>query len=95
MRIHQYPAPHILHTKHFSIDDDIAVIGSSNMDMRSFGLDCEVSLMVRSTEYVDKMRKVEDHYRSIGKELTLEQWEKEPLLSTTKDGLARLTSSLQ
>lgn len=95
MRIHQYPAPYILHAKHFSIDDDIAVIGSSNMDMRSFGLDCEVSLMVRSSEYVSKMRQVEDHYRSIGKELTLEEWEKESLLNTTKDGLARLTSALQ
>ena len=95
MRIHQYPAPYILHAKHFSIDDDIAVIGSSNMDVRSFGLDCEVSLMVRSSEYVSRMRLVEDEYRRIGKELTLQEWEKEPLLSTTADGLARLTSSLQ
>ena len=40
-----YPAPYILHSKHFSIDDDVAVIGSSNMDIRSFNLDFEVSVM--------------------------------------------------
>ena len=43
VRIFLYPAPYILHSKHFSIDDDIAVIGSSNMDIRSFSLNAEVS----------------------------------------------------
>ncbi|MET1038647.1 MAG: phospholipase D-like domain-containing protein, partial [Aeromicrobium sp.] len=38
VRIQLYPAPWVLHSKHFSIDDDVAVIGSSNMDMRSFAL---------------------------------------------------------
>ena len=46
VRIHLYPAPAVLHSKHFSIDDDVAVIGSSNMDMRSFALNHEVSLML-------------------------------------------------
>lgn len=95
LRIYQYPAPYILHAKHFSIDDDVAVIGSSNMDMRSFGLNCEVSLMVRSPHYVAEMRQVEDEYRRISTELTAEQWATEPLRRTTLDGLARLTSALQ
>ena len=34
MRIFLYPAPYVLHSKHFTIDDDVAVIGSSNMDLR-------------------------------------------------------------
>ncbi len=46
VRIWMYRAPYILHSKHFTIDDDVAVIGSSNMDMRSFSLNMEVSLMV-------------------------------------------------
>lgn len=95
LRIYQYPAPYILHAKHFSIDDDVAVIGSSNMDMRSFGLNCEVSLMVYSTDFVAQMQMVEDRYREISTELTLDQWEQEPLRRTTIDGLARLTSALQ
>ena len=95
VRIFQYPAPYILHAKHFTIDDDVAVIGSSNMDMRSFGLNLEVSLMVRGREFVREMRAVEDGYREISKELTLAEWLKQPLRSTVLDNLARLTSALQ
>ena len=35
VRIYLYKAPYILHSKHFSVDDDVAVIGSSNMTMGS------------------------------------------------------------
>ena len=45
VRIFQYPYPAVLHAKHFSVDDHTAVIGSSNMDIRSFNLDFEVSMM--------------------------------------------------
>ena len=37
----------------------------------------------------------ESDYRARSTELTLAQWEREPLRRTTLDGLARLTSSLQ
>src|SRR5699024_2478935 len=36
VRIWLYRAPTILHAKHVSIDDSVTVIGSSNMDIRSF-----------------------------------------------------------
>ena len=52
VRIHLYPAPAVLHSKHFSIDDDVAVIGSSNMDMRSFALNYEVSMMLTGGDIV-------------------------------------------
>ncbi|MDN4597167.1 cardiolipin synthase [Leifsonia virtsii] len=95
VRIWMYKAPYILHAKHFTIDNDVAVIGSSNMDMRSFQLNMEVSLMVRGRSFVDEMRKVEDGYRRDSRELTLEEWMKQPLRSTVLDNLARLTSALQ
>ncbi len=95
VRIFRYPAPYILHAKHVSIDDDVAVIGSSNMDIRSFLLDCEVLLLVHGESFVADMRGIEAKYRDISKELTLEEWNAEPLRSTVLDGLARLTSALQ
>ena len=90
-----YKAPTILHSKHISIDNDVAVIGSSNMDMRSFSLNLEVSLMVRGASFVDQMRAVEQRYRDDSRQLSLEEWLKQPLRSTVLDGLARLTSALQ
>ncbi|KRA24962.1 cardiolipin synthase [Microbacterium sp. Root61] len=95
VKIWMYKRPYILHTKCFTIDDEVAVIGSSNMDMRSFGLNMEISLLVRGEEFVTEMREVEDIYRSLSRELTLEEWLKQPLRSTVLDNLARLTSALQ
>ncbi|MET0843857.1 MAG: cardiolipin synthase [Mycetocola sp.] len=94
VRIFLYPEPYILHSKHLSIDDDIAVIGSSNMDIRSFSLNMEVSLLVRGRSFVTAMRRVEQAYRDAGRELTLEEWRREPRTATVLDGLARLTSAL-
>jgi cardiolipin synthase A/B len=94
VRIFMYPAPYILHAKHLSIDDDIAFIGSSNMDIRSFSLNAESSLLVRGESFVRQMREVEQGYRDAGRELTLAEWQKEPLKATFWDGLARLTSAV-
>src|SRR3954452_21923378 len=47
-----YDKPTILHAKHFTIDDDVSIVGSSNIDMRSFSLNMEVSLMVRGRSFV-------------------------------------------
>ncbi len=95
VRIWMYRRPLILHTKSLTIDDETAVIGSSNMDMRSFGLNLEISMLVRGAEFVQELRAVEDEYRANSRELTLEEWKKQPLHSTVLDNLARLTSALQ
>jgi cardiolipin synthase len=95
VKIYMYKAPYVLHAKHFTIDDDVAVIGSSNMDMRSFSLNFEVSLMVRGSSFVQALRAVEDGYRADSRELTLEEWMRQPLRSTILDNLARLTSAVQ
>ncbi len=95
VRIWLYSRPYILHTKSLTVDEEIAVIGSSNMDMRSFGLNMEISMLVRGVEFVDDLRAIEDSYRANSRELTLEEWQRQPLRSTVLDNLARLTSALQ
>ena len=95
VHIYCYPAPFILHAKHLSVDDELALIGSSNMDIRSFGLNSEISLMVHSSTFVTQMRAVERGYRDISRKLTPEDWRREPMTATVLDGLARLTSALQ
>ncbi|MEN2738483.1 cardiolipin synthase [Microbacterium sp. X-17] len=95
VKIWMYRKPFILHSKSLTIDDGVAVIGSSNMDMRSFGLNMEISMLVRGEGFVEQMREVEATYRSLSRELTLEEWMRQPLRSTVLDNLARLTSALQ
>ncbi len=95
VRIWLYKAPTVLHAKHFTIDDQVAVIGSSNMDMRSFSLNLEISVMVRSPEFVARLRTIEDGYRSHSRELTLDEWLSRPALSKVLDNVARLSAAVQ
>ena len=95
VRIWMFRPPYILHSKHFTIDGDVAVVGSSNMDQRSFGLNMEISMVVHGADFVRDLDDVNDYYRANARELTLEEWEQQPLPSQLLDGLARLTSALQ
>jgi cardiolipin synthase len=95
VRIFRYPAPYVLHSKHFTIDDDVAVVGSSNMDMRSFALNYEVSLMLLGPEVVKRMRAVEDDYRALSSELTRSEWSGRSRGSRYVDNVMRLTAALQ
>ncbi|MEO6530602.1 MAG: cardiolipin synthase [Specibacter sp.] len=95
VRIYLYPKPMVLHAKHFTVDSDVAVIGSSNMDMRSFSLNLEVTVMMIDRDVVQQMHAVEDHYRAISRELKLEEWVTRPILARYVDNVARLTATLQ
>ena len=95
VKIHRYRAPLILHAKSMSVDDDIAVIGSSNMDIRSFELNLEITLVCYSAQVVADLRKLEEAYLHRSRRLELEAWQARPLHTKLFDNLARLTSSLQ
>jgi cardiolipin synthase A/B len=95
VRIWLYHAPTILHAKHLTIDDQVAIIGSSNMDMRSFSLDLEISVMVKGTQFVTSLRRIEDSYRANSRELLLDEWLKRPWMSKILDNVMRLTAAVQ
>jgi cardiolipin synthase A/B len=95
VRIYLYPAPAILHAKHISVDELGIVVGSSNMDIRSFSLDLELSLMTCGRAFADEMRAVEDEYRRLSRELTLQEWLRRSRSHGLVDDLARLTSAVQ
>jgi len=95
VKIWLYRAPTVLHAKHFTIDDQVAVIGSSNMDMRSFSLNLEISVMVRGAKFVQSIRDLEESYRENSRELTLDEWMTRPFKSRVLDNVARLTAAVQ
>ena len=72
MKIYLYRAPTILHAKHLSIDDDVAVIGSSNLDIRSLSLHMELSVLVHGAKFTAALRAVEDDYRSKSRQVVLQ-----------------------
>ncbi|RIX30158.1 cardiolipin synthase [Amnibacterium setariae] len=95
VRIYEYAAPTILHAKHMSVDDRVAVVGSSNMDIRSFQLDLELMMLVEGVAFTDALRRVEDEYRSRSKRIALEAWAGRSPFHAFIDGIARLTSAVQ
>lgn len=95
VRIYLYPKPMVLHAKFFTVDDEVAVLGSSNMDMRSFSLNLEVSLMMLGDNIVPKLLAVADTYRRVSRELTLDEWVERPRAERYVDNVCRLTATLQ
>jgi cardiolipin synthase len=95
VKIYQYKAPILLHTKTISIDNDIAVIGSSNLDMRSFHLNLEVTLVCYDSQVVADLRPIEDSYIRKSKQIHLEEWKTRSFRNIFFENVTRLTSALQ
>lgn len=95
VKIYLYPKPTVLHAKHFTVDGEISVIGSSNMDMRSFALDYEIMLLGFGGSLAKDLEVVQDEYRAASTLLTSETWKKEPPHRRYIDNVMRLTSDLQ
>ncbi len=95
VKVYWYRAPILLHSKCMAIDDDIAVIGSSNLDIRSFQLNMEVTLIVYDRDAVTQLRAIEATYIERSKLLHLHEWQTRSILQRLAENIARLTSALQ
>ncbi|NTU83862.1 MAG: hypothetical protein HGA45_31560 [Chloroflexales bacterium] len=95
VKIYLFNAPVVLHSKHFSIDDDICVIGSSNMDIRSMLLNMEVTLVVYDKRVVADFDPIYAMYIQRSRPLRLNEWQSRPALQKFYDNTSRLTASLQ
>ena len=95
VRIWLYRAPTILHSKFIVVDDVISVIGSSNVDMRSFSLNLEVSVLIADEGVARTLDSLSVQYRNNSTELTLHQWLARKGHYKFLEGLARLTATVQ
>ena len=101
VRIFQFPEPFVLHSKFILADpnlperDSLCMFGSSNMDMRSFGLNYESTMLVAKGDLIDDFTQLASNYKKVCHELTLEEWNERGLLRRYVDNVMRLTSALQ
>lgn len=93
VRIHLYGSA-FLHAKHASIDHDVAIIGSSNLDIRSFALNSEVSLLAYDSGVVAELSKIQERYMAGSELLTLERWQQRNPARRWVQNIARLTDTL-
>ena len=93
IEIHLYESGFV-HAKHMRIDRDIAVIGSCNMDERSFRLNAEASMVCYGPEVAGAVAEVERRYFDNATELEKESWAQRSLVTKTLENSARLLSDL-
>ena len=95
VKIYLYNLPKLLHSKFIMIDDDAALIGSSNMDIRSFELDHELTLLAYDEQLVATLDGITANYIKNAQLMSLQEWLKRPRRKQMIDNIARLTSTLQ
>ncbi len=66
--------PTMIHRKTMVIDGIWSVVGSTNFDHRSFGLNDEINLVVRSPELADRIARDFRHDLEQSRKMTYEQW---------------------
>lgn len=93
IRVHLYE-PHFLHAKHMSIDDHLVLIGSMNIDIRSFALNAEVNILIYDPVIAAQLRAVQEKYFANSRRLDATEWANRSLAVRTVQSVARLADSL-
>lgn len=91
--IHLY-RDYLLHAKNVGIDGVLAIIGSSNVDLRSFQLNEEVSLLLYDAGSVGKLDAIQRGYIAHADEIDLETWRGRSAFRKACENAARMVDSL-
>jgi cardiolipin synthase len=92
-RIYEYQ-PSMLHAKVLVFDEELVVIGSANLDSRSFRLNFEASCFVGGKKLNGELAAVFERDLEGCVEVKLEDLEKQPWLGKLLDSTAHLLSPL-
>jgi cardiolipin synthase A/B len=84
----------LLHAKTISIDTDVALVGSANMDMRSYFLNFEATLFVYDDDFASHLRMLQIGYIDESREVHLDRWNQRSLAARLADNAARLLGPL-
>ena len=75
--------PGMIHTKLMLIDGIWSVVGSTNFDNRSMGLNNEVNLLLRNPALAAQLQQTVAGYLSHSRQISLKDWATRPLLERT------------
>jgi len=93
IRIHRYRG-FLLHAKNASIDGKLGVVGSSNVDLRSFQLNEEASLLLYDADAIKRLQAIQDDYIAASDPLRLAAWRTRPRRQKLLENIARIMSPL-
>lgn len=69
----------LLHTKSVLIDNELSLIGSVNLDMRSLWLNFEITAVIDDKDFGTALRKLQHEYFNKSTLLNVDKWLKRPL----------------
>ena len=84
----------LLHTKAITIDDELAIFGTVNMDNRSMHLNFEMMLLVFDNDFVSSLVALQEHYESRSLCVNPTTWHGRSFGSRLREGLCYLLSPL-
>ena len=86
--------PGIVHAKTMVVDSRVSLVGSANMDLRSFRLNFEVHTLVHDPATAAKLRATFEADREKCRRVDFDEWESRGWSLRVKEGAARLVSPL-
>jgi cardiolipin synthase len=86
--------PGLLHAKTTTVDDAFTVMGSANLDVRSFNLNFELSLLLYGKDVTEQMRAIQERYIANSTRLDPKSWSQRPALYRYADSAITLLSPL-
>lgn len=84
----------LLHAKTVTMDRDFGMIGSANMDQRSFFLNFEATLMIFDDDFASAMRFMQVGYRERSRQIFLDEWRRRSVLLRLWENTAQLLGPL-
>ena len=89
--LYQY---NFLHSKNIIVDNNLAIVGSPNMDIRSYEQNFEVAAFIYDHHTVSLLRHAFRNDSTTCRDLSVRQWRRRPRWERLKESLARLFSPL-
>jgi cardiolipin synthase len=93
VRIYEY-TPGFIHSKMFVCDDSVAIVGTTNMDYRSFYLHFECGVAMYYNSAINDVRNDIDRTYDLSKEILLSEEMKTPLLTRILRNILKLFSPM-
>ena len=84
----------LLHSKTIVIDEEVALLGTVNLDQRSFWLNFEMTMLIDNHDVARALLTTQNHYLLASEQLLLTQWKKRGYLKKLLESILYLFSPL-
>jgi cardiolipin synthase len=84
----------LMHAKTILLDDDLSIIGSANMDLRSFRLNFEINCFAESTSLARELESLFERFQANSREFSWDESQRTSPVDRVLEAAAQLLSPL-